>query len=63
VTANETWVVFGRREYGEALTQVGTLQVPAGGGVPEAARREYGEEWLELVAIPEDRIRWAIREG
>ena len=57
-----TWFVFGRREYQEPLTQIGRLELAAGASVSEATRQEYGDQWLELVAIPESRIRWAIRE-
>ena len=62
MAARETWVVFARKEYAEALTQVGTLELEPGQAVAERARQEYGEQWLELVAIPEKRISWAIRE-
>ena len=59
----EKWVVFARREYKEPLTRIGTLELEPGESVADAAKREHGESWLELVAIPESRIAWAIREA
>ena len=58
----ENWVIFGRREYKEPLTCIGTLGVERGEDVSGATKREHGDEWLELIAIPESRIAWAIRE-
>jgi hypothetical protein len=58
----EKWVVFARREYKEPLTRIGTLELAHGEDVKGAAKREHGESWLELVAVPESRIAWAIRE-
>jgi hypothetical protein len=57
-----TWFVFGRREYQEPLTQIGRLELVAGTPVADATRRQFGEQWLELVAIPENGLSWAIRE-
>lgn len=62
MAAQETWFVFGRKSYEEALTQVGTVRPEPGKPVEDAARTQYGSDWLELVAIPEARISWAIRE-
>lgn len=62
MAAQETWVVFGRREYQEALTQIGTLEIERGRSVEDGAKSQYGADWLELVAIPQTVIRWAIRE-
>ncbi|MFN8177363.1 MAG: hypothetical protein U0167_05515 [bacterium] len=58
----EKWVVFARREYKEPLTCIGTVELARGEDVKAAAKREHGDSWLELVAIPESRIAWAIRE-
>ncbi len=56
------YFVFARREYSEPLTQVGTLEAPAGRSVRDATAQQYGDHWLELVAIPESQLTWAIRE-
>ena len=58
----EKWIVLGRRQYQEPLTRVGAIDVEPGKDVGEVAKRTLGEDWLELVAIPESRVEWAIRE-
>jgi hypothetical protein len=58
----EKWAVFARREYKEPLTRIGTLELAAGASVVDAVKHEHGEDWLELVAVPESKIAWAIRE-
>ena len=58
----ERWIVLGRREYQEPLTRVGAVDVERGQDVGAMAKRALGEDWLELVAIPESRVEWAIRE-
>ena len=55
--ARVTLLVFGRTEYAEPLVELGTL--PDDGEVLEA----YDGEWVELVAFPEDDVRWIIRGG
>jgi hypothetical protein len=62
VPSTEKWIVLGRREYQEPLTRVGAVDAASRESVGAAAKRELGEDWLELVAIPESRIAWAIRE-
>lgn len=57
---SETYQVFGRREQDEALTRIGAVTVDAAAGVEDAVRREHGDDWLELVAIPDRAIAWAI---
>ena len=58
----DKWIVLGRRQYQEPLTRVGAIDVERGKDVGEVAKRALGEDWLELVAIPESRVEWAIRE-
>lgn len=58
----EKWIVLGRRQYQEPLTRIGSVDVERGHAVEQVAKRELGEDWLELIAIPESRIEWAIRE-
>jgi hypothetical protein len=49
-------LVFGRTEYAEPLVQLGTTD--------EAdVRQAFPGEWVELVAFPEDRVVWIVREG
>ena len=49
--------VFGRTEYGEPLTEVGT----AGDGVDLLA--EFPGEWVELVKFAESAVHWIVRDG
>ena len=58
----EKWIVLGRRHYQEPLTRIGAVDVERGHPVELVAKQKLGEDWLELVAIPESRIEWAIRE-
>ena len=59
----EKYEVYARRDDGEALTRVGTIEVEAGGSVEATARQEHGEDWLEMVLIPAGDISWAIGEA
>jgi len=60
---SETFVVFARREAQEPLTRIGRVTVPAGGSLEKRVREEHGEDWIELVAIPDRAIEWAIVKG
>jgi hypothetical protein len=57
-----TYLVFARREYSEPLTQIGRVEMATPASVRAAAAQQFGEDWLELVAVPENQIAWAIRE-
>ena len=52
-----TLLVFGRTEYAEPLVELGA--------VPDDADvlASYTGEWVELVAFPEDAVRWIVRDG
>jgi hypothetical protein len=56
------WAVFARKEAAEPLTRIGTVAVDEGASVEAAVRAGHGEDWIEMVAIPETSIVWAIRE-
>ena len=58
----EKYEVYARKNDSDALTRIGTIDVEAGGSVEDAAKKEHGEEWLEMVAIPAEKISWAIGE-
>ena len=49
--------VYGRSEYAEPLTELGTVEDGAD------VRSAYNGDWVELVALPEDAIHWIIRDG
>ena len=48
---------FGRTEYSEPLTEVGTAEEGSD------LLAEYPGEWVELVAFRELAIHWIIHEG
>ena len=54
--------IYARRECHEALTRVGTITASDGDTVRDVAKREHGEDWLEMIAVPQDGIAWVIRE-
>ncbi|MGH2569769.1 MAG: hypothetical protein ACRDGR_01000 [bacterium] len=58
-----TYVVFARRESQEPLTRLGTVTVKEGSSVAESVTRAHGKDWIELVAIPDTAIGWAIGGG
>lgn len=58
-----TFEVYARREQDEALTRIGTVTLAGGSDVRAAVKERYGDDWLELVAIPGESIAWAIGEG
>ena len=57
---DQTFEVYARREQDEALTHIGTVDLGAGSDIAAAVRERYGDDWLELVAIPGEKIVWAI---
>jgi 1,2-phenylacetyl-CoA epoxidase PaaB subunit len=52
--------IFARRESEKPLTAVGSVDAGDERQASAAARSEHGEEWLEMVAIPEKEMAWAI---
>jgi hypothetical protein len=58
-----TYVVFARRESQEPLTRIGTVTVKEGASVADSVTRAHGKDWIELVAIPDTAIGWAIGGG
>jgi len=49
--------VYGRTEYDEPLVEQGVAEDGAD------VRTEYGGDWVEMVAFPEDAAHWIIRDG
>jgi 1,2-phenylacetyl-CoA epoxidase PaaB subunit len=56
------YLVFGRTEYAEPLEHRGDLRAPDDEEARRLALERFGEEWLELVLIPEGEIHWVQRE-
>jgi hypothetical protein len=57
----ETWLLFARKKADDALTAIGTITSESA-GVAAEARQEFGDDWLEMVAIPKTAAVWAIEE-
>jgi hypothetical protein len=57
---DQTFEVYARREQDQALTHIGTVDLSGGSDVAAAVKERYGDDWLELVAIPGEEIAWAI---
>ena len=55
-----TFEVYARREQDQALTRLGTVNLSDDSDVAAAVKERYGDDWLELVAIPGESIAWAI---
>jgi hypothetical protein len=58
----KTWEIYARRGEQEALVHVGSVEAEEPSAVTEAAEKVHGTDWIEMVAIPQERISWAIRE-
>ncbi len=57
----DTFLVFARKKADDALTAIGTISDP-GNTVVAAARARFGDDWLEMIAIPKSAAAWAIEE-
>jgi hypothetical protein len=53
------FLVFARTRYDEPLSHQGELEAGADEAERLAAER-FGEQWLELVLIPEQQIQWVL---
>jgi hypothetical protein len=58
----QTYLVFARKKAEEALTEVGRVVAPDRASIAEIARRDFGDGWLEMIAIPQSAAAWAIEE-
>lgn len=55
------YLVFARTEYDEPLEHRGEIQAA---GDEEAGRRaveRFGNEWLEMTLVPEEKVYWVQR--
>jgi hypothetical protein len=57
----DTFLVFARKKADDALTAIGTISAN-GSAVVEKARAQFGEDWLEMIAIPKSAAAWALEE-
>jgi hypothetical protein len=56
------YFIFAKKQAEEALTKIGSVSAASGAAAADAAKKAHGEKWLEMVAIPESEISWAIEE-
>lgn len=54
------YLVMARREYVEPLELVAEVDVD---GEPTIEALGVGDDWLELVAVPEQDVEWITRAG
>jgi hypothetical protein len=52
----ERYLVFARREYDEPLAHQGEIVCAVGEDAAALALARFGDNWLELVLIPEDAV-------
>ncbi len=48
--------VYGRKEYSEPLVLLAPLEVQSGAELKETALKQYGNDWIELVAAKEEDV-------
>jgi hypothetical protein len=53
-------MVFARREYAEPLALVQTIETDA---PPALSDLDVGDDWLELVLVPQTAAIWVIRDA
>ena len=56
------YLVFARTEYSEPVEHEGHLQAADHEEAKRLAVERFGEEWVELVLVPESEIHWVMRK-
>ena len=56
------YLVFARTEYSEPVEHQGEIQAADDEEAKKLALERFGEQWLELVLVPERDIHWVIRQ-
>jgi hypothetical protein len=57
----DTFLVFARKKADDALTAIGTISA-SGDAIADTVRARFGDDWLEMIAIPKSAATWAIEE-
>jgi hypothetical protein len=55
-----TYLVFGRRRYAEPLALLTTVE---SSDPPTRQDLDVGDDWLELVVVPETEAIWVVRDA
>ncbi len=58
----EKYLVFARSEHDEPLEHRGDVEASSDEEASKVALEDFGEEWLEMLLVPESKIHWAERE-
>jgi hypothetical protein len=56
------YLVFARTEYSEPVEHQGNIQAADDEEAKKLAVERFGEQWLELVLVPERDVRWVMRK-
>jgi 1,2-phenylacetyl-CoA epoxidase PaaB subunit len=56
------YLVFARTEYSEPIEHQGNIQAADDEEAKKVAVERFGEQWLELVLIPERDVHWVMRK-
>ena len=56
------YLVFARTEYSEPVEYHGKIQAADDEEAKRLALERFGEQWLELVLVPERDVHWVMRK-
>jgi 1,2-phenylacetyl-CoA epoxidase PaaB subunit len=57
------YLVFARTEYSEPVEHQGKIQAADDEEAKKLAVERFGEQWLELVLVPERDVHWVMRKA
>ena len=57
------YLVFARTEYSEPVEHQGNIQAAGDEEAKKLALGRFGEQWLELVLVPERDVHWVMKKG
>ena len=58
----DDYLIFARTEYSEPLEHQGNIQAADDEEAKKLALERFGEQWLELVLVPERDVHWVMRK-
>ena len=56
------YLVFARTEYSEPVEHQGNIQAADHEEAKKLAVERFGEQWLELVLVPERDVHWVMKK-
>ena len=60
----KTYHIFARKQYQEPLTLITSLTTDEKQDLQKHVLQHTGDqEWIEMIAVPEDGIAYVVREG